>query len=75
MPTISTQLAELKDENWFIKETLATAVASRLAPWFPDELMDEDGFAEDADMSKVSGEQLVNMIDDYVKYVMKMSSK
>jgi len=64
-------LAEVgyNEENHHIKETLATAVASRLSTWFPDELLsEEDGFAEDGDMSKLTGDQLVNMIDEYVKY-------
>lgn len=64
-------IEELKYDKWYVCETLATAVASRLSSWMPDELMEGVDFAEDVDMSKVDGDALVKMIDGYTKCCIK----
>lgn len=59
---------ELNYDKWHLGETISVAVNQRLATWFPEELMEGIEVAEDANMSKVKGDDLVKMIDSYTEY-------
>ena len=50
-----------------LQELIKSAVASRLHPYFPEELMDKQNcdHPEDCDMSKLYADDFIEMIDRY----------